>query len=198
MFVTSRLAPEKRRAHAAEGIELRFSEAAVMLAFALHLLDRANGEAVVRIHPDGEHAKIFDIGGLLSATGFVREQALGTTPYGGHYRRGAQMIIVNPSSGKGDVVAEFAGQTIVAECKGGTINSTHAGQKSRLRKGLAELIGQLMIRPQGNERQIAVLPFTVEIERLAKRLAPRCTAAGIQIALIHQDGAVRYVAPNGG
>ena len=164
-----------------------------MLAFALHLLNQTIGEAVVRVHPDGEHAKIFDIVGLLSATGFVREQALGTTAYGGHYRRGAQTIIVNPSSGKGDVVAEFAGQTIVAECKGGTINSAHAGQKSRLRKGLAELIGQLMTRPLGDERQIAVLPHTAEVERLAKRLAPRCAAAGIEIALVHQDGAVRYV-----
>jgi len=135
LFVTSRLAPEKRRAHTAGGIELRFSEPAVMLAFALHLLGQTSGEAVIRIHPDGEHAKVFDIVGLLSATGFVREQALGTTAYGGHYRRGEQTITVNPSSGKGDVVAEFAGRTVVAECKGGTIDSAHAGQKSRLRKG---------------------------------------------------------------
>jgi hypothetical protein len=49
--------------------------------------------------------------------------------------------VVNPSSGRGDVVAEGQGFGIVAECKGVIVNTRHAGQTSRLRQGLCETIG---------------------------------------------------------
>lgn len=114
-----------------------------MLAFAFHLFEAAEGEATVTVHPDGEHEKIFDIVPFLVRRGFVRTAAVGRTTYGGRYVRGAQTLIVNPT-GKGDVVGEVGGRRVVAECKGGVINSTHNGQRSRTRKGMSELIGQLM------------------------------------------------------
>lgn len=167
-----------------------------MLAFALHLLEYPDSSGKVAIHPDGEHAKIFDIVGFLVAAGFYKAQSLGSTAYGGHYVRGNQTITVRPASGFGDVVGSLDGRTIIAECKGGVINSNHAGQKSRLRKGLSELIGQLMILPNGGERQIAVLPETEEIQRLSKRLVNRCYVAGIEIALVRADGTINYISPN--
>lgn len=193
MFITPYNAPEKRRRYVDGGVEYKFTEAAVMLAYASHLFSQSAGASVVSIHPDGEHAKVFDIAAFLLEQGFVREQAIGTTLYGGSYRRGEHTIIVNPRSGRGDVVGEVDGCRVVAECKGGTINSSHSGQKSRLRKGLSELIGQLMVREQANERQVAVLPYTLEVERLAMKLAPRCKKAGIEIALAHADGTITYV-----
>lgn len=194
MFITFYEPPEKRRRHVPDGVEHKFSEAAVMLAFAFHLLEETADPCTVAVHPDGEHAKIFDIPAFLMTRGFVREGTLGSTSYGGYYRCKERTIIVNPSSGQGDVVGKLNGRRVVAECKGGTINSSHAGQKSRLRKGLAELIGQLMVREAADERQVAVLPFTAEVERLSLKLAPRCWSAGIEIALVHHDGSVTYCA----
>jgi hypothetical protein len=92
-------------------------------------------------------------------------------------------VVVNPVPGKGDVVADAAGMIISAECKGGIINTRHSGQVSRLYKGLCETVGLLMANPSPGP-QIAVVPRTEGTHRLAKRLAPRCAAAGIEIALV--------------
>lgn len=193
MYITRYDPPKARVRYAEDGIELKFTEAAVMLAFAFHLLEQAEDEAEVFIHPDGEHAKVFDISDLLMRRGFKKSTVIGKTTYGGRYVRDRHAITVNPTSGLGDVVAVINGQRVVAECKGGTVNSSHPGQKSRLRKGLSELIGQLMILPQGDERQIAVLPHTAEVERLAMKMKDRCLSAGIEIALVHQDGDVAFI-----
>jgi hypothetical protein len=193
MFITPYEPPQARARYADGGIELKFSEAAVMLAFAFHLLREAKGTAEVFIHPDGEHAKIFDIAALLGTAGFFKTSSVGSTAYGGRYVRDHHSVTVNPRSGLGDVTAFIDGQRFVAECKGGTVNSNHPGQKSRLRRGLSELIGQLMILPKGEERQIAVLPHTSEVERLAARLKGRCAAAGIEIALVYPTGEVVFV-----
>lgn len=197
MFVTDYLSPEKRRAFVEGGVERRFTEAAVMLAFALHLFEQADGDGAVAIHPDGEHAKIFDIIAFMEMNGFTRAAPLGRTPYGGRYVRGAQTLIINPTSGKGDVVGEVAGRRVIAECKGGVINSTHNGQRSRTRKGMSELIGQLMILPANGDRHVAVLPETYDTARLAPVLAKRCAHVGIEIALVQEDGRVRYVRAEG-
>lgn len=169
------------------------TEAAVMLAFALHLLDAADGEATVTIHPDGEHAKIFGIRQCLEIAGFRRTEAVGKTAYGGRYVRGEHAIVVNPTSGKGDVEGEIGGQRIVAECKGAAINSKHNGQRSRTRKGLSELIGQLMILPEDGARHVAVIPETYDTARLAPALVQRCARVGIEIVLVKEDGGVRFV-----
>jgi hypothetical protein len=99
---------------------------------------------------------------------------------------------VNPTSGKGDVVAEADGVVLTAECKGGIINTRHPGQVSRLYKGLCETVGLLMASPSPG-RQIAVVPRTTGTLRLARRLAPRCAVAGIEIALVGPRGEVEDV-----
>ena len=119
MFVTNYEPPIKRRAFAEGGVERRLTEPAVMLAFAFHLLECATEEALVTIHPDGEHAKIFEIAPFLAGCGFERIENLGRTMYGGRYVRGKHALIVNPTSGKGDVVGEVDGRRVIAECKGG-------------------------------------------------------------------------------
>jgi hypothetical protein len=114
----------------------------------------------------------------------------GPTSYGGVYRNAdGQTITINPRSGQGDIVAEAGGQVISAECKGGIINTRHPGQVSRLYKGLCETVGMLMATPSPG-RQVAVVPKTDATVRLAERLAPRCTLAGIEIALVGSRGEV--------
>jgi hypothetical protein len=195
MFVTDYIPSEKRQLKADGGVERRITEAAVMLAFALHILEEAGDTATVRIHPDGEHAKIFEIVPFLNRRGFVRVEPMGKTAYGGRYVRDGHTIIVRPFPTEGDVWAEVGGVRIIAECKGAVINSTHSGTRSRTRKGFSELIGQLMVLPDDGARQVAVLPETADTAKLAPRLAARCAAAGIEIALVQPDGAIRYVLP---
>jgi len=188
-YVTTHEPPDKRRAKAQGGVEERLTEASVMLAMAAYILDSAT-EAEVHVHPDGEHAKRFDIPGWLSRAGFSKTESRGSTAYGGTYRRGSEAVVVDPRSGVGDVTGIVDGRRVVIECKGGTINTTHAGQLSRLRQGLCETVGLLMARPLDGAREIAAVPWTAETERLAARMAPRCSKAGIEIALVRRDGTI--------
>lgn len=177
--------------------ELRYPEGAVMLAYAMHLM-REEGAPEVRVHPDGEHAKQFDLGGWLARRAFAKLSVIGSTHYGGVYRNAlGQTVVIDPRSGRGDVVAEVDGITVSAECKGGMIDTKHPGQVSRLYKGLCEVIGMLMAVPAGG-RQVAVVPLTDGTRRLAERLAPRCTLAGIEIVLMGRHGeAVDMTRPKG-
>jgi len=198
MYVTDFHSTAIRASKAVGGVERRITEAAVMLAVGQHLmsLQKAEGQnGDVFLHPDGEHAKQFDIVGCLARLGFLRTAPMGKTAYGGVYRRGADSITVFPKSGLGDVVATVAGRRVIAECKGGTINSRHGGVLSRTRSGLSELIGQLMVLPIDGARQIAVRPHTSLAEDLAKRLSARCALAGIEIALVKEDGSLVFVEP---
>ncbi len=182
-------APEKRAAKVPDGIEHKMHEGAVMVAYAMHLLRTTDADHV-RIHPDGEHGKRFDFAGWLSCRGFEKVSSIGTTSYGGDYLHECSWkITINPKSGKGDVVAEVGNQIISAECKGGIINTRHSGQVSRLYKGLCETVGLLMAS-ESQGRQIAVVPYTESTMRLAKRMAPRCERAGIELALIGARGEV--------
>jgi hypothetical protein len=96
-----------------------------MLAFAMHLLHTTSTQEV-RIHPDGEHGKRFDFAGRLGKRGFERTSRSGRTEYGGSYTwSDGRRIVVNPTPGKGDVVAEIDGVVLSAECKGGIINTRH-------------------------------------------------------------------------
>ncbi len=169
--------------------EHHFDEGAIMVAFAMHLL-RTTEAQEVRIHPDGEHGKRFDFSLWLGRQGFHKTLATGTTTYGGVYERAdKRRIVINPKSGVKDVVAEVDGAVISAECKGGIVNTRHAGQVSRLDKDLCEAIGRLMASEEGG-RQIAVVPRTPQTERLAARLAPRCAKVGIEIALVGSNGEI--------
>lgn len=137
-------------------------EGAAMVAFAMHLLKTAPGVSEVAIHPDGEHGKRFDFQGWLGRQGFIRRSSMGTTQYGGIYATAdGQSIVVNPNSGRGDVVVASRGISIVAECKGGIINTRHPGQLSRLRKGGCETVGLSLASPViPGLRQFAVVPKT--------------------------------------
>lgn len=192
-FVTTHEPPESRRSKAEGGVEERLTEAGVMLAVALHLLDRGH-EASVSLHPDGEHAKGFDIPAWLARAGFRRIEPLGRTDYGGVYRRGGETIRIHPKSGEGDVVGEIDGRRIVVECKGGTLNSRHPGPQSRLRRGFCEAVGLLMARPRDGSREIVAVPQTPLTLRLAGQMAPRCREAGIEIALVRRDGTLDWIA----
>jgi hypothetical protein len=167
-----------------------------MVAFAMHLLRTAPALREVSIHPDGEHGKRFDFQGWLGRRGFTLKSPMGKTSYGGTYcAPDGRTIIVNPSSGRGDVVAEGEGTSVVAECKGGIINTRHAGQLSRLRQGLCEVVGlSLASPPVEGRRQFVVVPRTKVTENLARRMAGRAGAAGIEIALVDGRGNVFDVA----
>src|ERR1035437_2310306 len=121
-LITHRAPPPNRVGTCGGGQEQHLPEGAVMVAFAMHLLRTAPGLREVSIHPDGEHGKRFDFQGWLGRRGFTLKSPLGKTSYGGTYcAPDGKTIIVNPSSGRGDVVAEGEGTSIAAECKGGII-----------------------------------------------------------------------------
>ena len=157
MYVTSYDPPLKRKSKAVDGVEERLTEAAVMLAIATHILSGGR-KGQVHVHPDGEHSKHFDIPLWLVENGFQKVSALGSTDYGGVYRRGVQDIVINPKSGLGDVTGEIDGRPVHVECKGGTINTTHSGQVSKLRRGLCEAVRLLMARQSDAAREIAAAP----------------------------------------
>ena len=177
--------------------EQHLPEGAVMVAFAMHLLRTVPGLRELSIHPDGEHGKRFDFSGWLGKRGFAMTSGLGKTAYGGTYADGnGKTIVINPSSGRGDVVAESDGMRIVAECKGGIVNTRHAGQLSRLRQGLCEVVGLSLATPLAEgRRQFAVVPRTKVTETLAGRMAARARSAGIEIALVDARGNVFDVRP---
>lgn len=166
------------------------SEGAVMIAFALHVFDR--GATAVSLHPDGEHGKRYDLKACLAHHGFRHTRSQGSTSYGGEYTREHQLLTILPKPGLGDVIAQLDGRKLVAECKGGVINSKHAGQLSRLRSGLCEAVGLLLARPH-DEQHIAVVPYTPATLALARRMIVRTLAAGIRIALVDADGRITFV-----
>lgn len=196
-LITEHLPPEKRRQFVEHGIEHKFTEGAVQLAFALFLLSEPGASGSVEVYPDGEHGKRFPIREFLEQNGFLLVAGMGSTTYGGTYRRGHQQLIVNPKShhGRGDVVGTMDDRVVRAECKGGIINSRHSGARSRLRSGLCELIGQAIAMEDNGDRNIAVAPKTADSVRQAERIVQRCANAGIEIALISPDGSVDFINP---
>jgi hypothetical protein len=151
------------------------------------------GSDHVSIHPDGMHLKAFDLPEWLQQRGFVRETVTGAKNSTGQFRRGDQVLTVYSRPGVGDVIASIGARDFEFEAKGGCINSTHAGQLSKLRKGLHEAIGQLMSSPRSHTELIAVVPAHRETHRLAERLIDRCAKVGIEIALVREDGELMFV-----
>jgi hypothetical protein len=175
----------------ANQLDRHFYEGAVMLAYAMHLL-RTESVREVRIHPDGQHARQVDFPGWLEKRGF-RRVASARTPFAGTFKDGdGRQIVVHPRSGQSDVTADANGISIEAECKGGAIETRHPGRLSKLDKSLCEIVGRLMSKP-ATGRQVAVMPRTEVTLRLARKLAPRCAAAGIRIALVGPRGEVEDV-----
>ncbi len=192
-LITLKVPPSGRISKTEGDMEHHFTEPAVMLAYAFHLFREDSSLKDIELHPDGEHGKQFDIRSWLGAHGFKLMLPEGSTSYGGVYSDGERSIHVSLKPGLGDVVAKTLTGAIVAECKGGIINTKHPGQKSRLRRGLCEVIGLLMTRPLEGERQFAVVPRTNDTETLAKRMNTRCNDAGIRILLLESDGSVSEV-----
>jgi hypothetical protein len=188
--LVKQLAPPPNRKGKHDGeYEHHLYEGAVMVAYAMHLL-RTERTTEVSIHPDGTHGKQFDFRDWLGRHGFSMVEPLGTTAYGGRYAdTSGNRIVLLPKAGVGDVVAKLSDQNITAECKGGIINTRHAGQVSRLYRGLCETVGLLMASPSLG-RQVAVVPYTEQTFRLAARLIPRCNIAGIEIALVKCRGEI--------
>jgi len=187
--------PPNRVGSCTDGREQHLTEGAVQLAFAMHLLRTVPGLFAVSVHPDGEHLKHFDFRAWLEARGFAQTTSIGTTACGGTYTAAdGRTVTVNPKSGLGDVVARMGDAVYVAECRGGVINSRHAGQLSRLRRGLCEVVGLLLASPnEKGRRQFAVVPRTLTTETLAARMAHRAGEAGIEIALVDGRGNVTGV-----
>ena len=156
-------------------------EAAVMLAYAMHLLRTETGCVCVEIHPDGEHGKRFGIRHWLEAQGFQLVRPTGKTSYGGDYKAlDGRTLVVHPASGLGDIVANVGDRRVVAEAKGGIVNTRHAGPVSKLRRGLCEAVGLLLATPADvRTRQVAVVPKTKVTEGLAAKMAERVRLAGI-------------------
>jgi hypothetical protein len=194
-FVSDHHAPGKRARFVDGGVEKKFSEGAVQLAIALAFLSDAESDGWAEVFPDGEHGKRFPIKAFLAERGFVFSQPLGSTSYGGVYRRGNHALTVNPKSAyaRGDVVSSIAGRTVRVECKGATINSAHSGVKSRIRSGMAEMIGQAMAMEENGDRHAVAMPWTIYCEQLARRLAQRCRKSGIEIMLVRPDGSILWV-----
>lgn len=196
-LVTQRPPPPNRVAACEHDVEHHLSEGAVILAFAFHLLRTVPNLTKVSVHPDGGHGNRFDFKGWLAAQGFNLVQPSGRTAYGGLYEAAdGRQVVVHPAPGRGDVVAEWDGGSIVAECKGGVLNTRHPGQQSRLRQGLSETVGLSLASPivQGR-KQFAVVPKTRATETLAKRMAARAAQAGVSIALVDSRGNVETLAP---
>lgn len=189
-LIKERSPPGNRVGSHTGAFERHFSEGAVIVAYAMHLL-RTEPVRAIRISPDGEHGKRFDFRAWLARRGFDLVSPTGTTSYAGQYEDAqGRKLTISLVPGAGDVLADLeGGGRILAECKGGVVNSKHAGQASRLRRGLCEVVGLLMAAP-GEGRQIAVVPRTDVTARLAERLAPRCRLAGIEIALVGERGEV--------
>jgi hypothetical protein len=179
--------PPNRAGKVERGIEKHFTEPAVMLAYITHLIKQYPELTGIEIHPDGEHGKQFDIRGWLEHQGYTLIKPQGITSYGGQYRKGDCSILVSLKPGQGDVVGLLNGTRIIAECKGGIINTKHPGQKSRLRRGLCQAIGLLMSRNNEEEKHYAVVPLTEDTQRLASQMRARCRKAGIEIVLIRED-----------
>jgi len=195
-YIDTREAPEMRCRSCDDGQEHHFTEAAVLIAFAMYLFEEEGAETVT-INPDGEHVKRHDLIATLTRNGFIKISSSGSTVYGGEYQRGKQSLVVNLRSGQGDVSALVNGRLVIAECKGGIINTKNSGQTSKLRKGLCEAIGQLMSRDLGSERHIAVVPDTTTARVLAKKISIRARAAMIEIALVDPFGRVHFQTTSG-
>lgn len=180
----------ERKAKCDGGVEHVFSEGAVMLAFAFHLFATIPDLRSVFVHPDGEHLARFDFKGWLNRQGFRLPEGEAVKGQAGLYSADdGRTVMVNPRSGVGDVVAHLGGESFLAECKGGVINTKHPGLVSRLRSGLCETVGLLLATAQpAGQRQFAVVPATATTVALAAKMRPRAAEAGIEIVLLDEHG----------
>jgi hypothetical protein len=191
-LIYERLPPTNRVGTCDGDHEKHFSEAAIMLAFAMHLFGSFADIEEVRMHPDGMHGVgPFNIRAWLLRNGFEHKATHGATDYAGLYRHtDGRHLRISVQPGLGDVVAEGGKHKFFAECKGGIINTRHGGQLSRLRSGLYETIGHLIDHDRNGERLVAVVPRTPLTAKLAQRMDANLQKIGIEIALVDSNGTV--------
>lgn len=193
-LLTMRQPPDKRLKGLSGELEEYLSEGAVAMAFAMHLL-RTTDTRRVEVHPDGQHNKNFDFRIWLSACGYVFVKSIGKTTYGGIYRHAdGREIEITLTPGKSDVVAIAGNRKVIAEAKGGVVNTKHPGQTSRLRQGLCEAVGLLMATERKDGmRQVAVVPRVDATVRIAERMIARARQVGIEIALVDGRGNITEI-----
>jgi len=92
-FFQDRNPPAKRICHCERGLERYLTEGAIIVAFALYLLDK--GASGIELHPDGEHGKRFDIRACLESRAFVLHEPRGSTKYAGFYKRNSDILHVS-------------------------------------------------------------------------------------------------------
>jgi hypothetical protein len=85
-LIVERDPPEKRRKYCEGNKEHCLPEAAVMLAFTMHLLKSEPGVRRVNMYPDGMHGKGFKIREWLERQGFTHSGGSGRSTYAGEYR----------------------------------------------------------------------------------------------------------------
>ncbi|MCY3770197.1 MAG: hypothetical protein OXG56_12660 [Gammaproteobacteria bacterium] len=188
-FITKKPPPRGRVGQCDGDFEEHLYEAAVMLAVAQWMFDR--GANKVCLHPDGQHAKQFDIFEWLMDKGYERICKIGQTRDAGIYSRKHQTLVIEFKPGQGDIVTHLGDCRVVVEAKGGIINTRHSGQKSKLRKHLYEAVGMLLDERTDADRLIAAVPFHQETKRIACRMVGRCRDAGIEIALVSGSGEIQ-------
>ncbi len=112
----------------------------------------------------------------------------------GTYRNGAypgRTLVVHSRPAVGDVVGEFAGKRVRAECKKGPLGRDRAGSEIRL---LREALAQLLTATEAGEDDVfvAAVPDAPAFRRHASawRQAPLVRRAGLLVALVNRDGSV--------
>jgi len=108
-LIVSKPPPKNRWEDWHDDDEQYFPEAAVMIVYALYLMETHPRICQVNIHPDGQHAECFSIRECLGARGFELIESRGSTTYGGLYRREQRAGSVCLNSFPGSISGASAG-----------------------------------------------------------------------------------------
>jgi hypothetical protein len=175
----------------------RMLEVEVALRLAAFLLSLPRSGSIASVAIDGASLKVrdvilFDIAQFMTGTGWeqVKEPQVGRNAWTGTYRRGNKTIRVHSRASGGDVVARVDGRRIIAACQKGPLVRRTGGPESPL---LTMALGQaLLFDVDTNDIVVVAVPDTPAFHRLADvwRGRPLLKRAGIQLALVHRNGAV--------
>ncbi len=175
----------------------RMLEVEVALRFAAFLLSLPRSGSIASVAIDGASLKVrdvihFDIAQFMTGTGWeqVKEPQVGRNTWTGTYRGGDKTIRVHSRAGGGDVVARVNGCRIIAACQKSSPVRRLEGPEAPL---LTIALGQALLFDVATDDIVVVaVPDTPAFRRLADvcRERPLLKRAGIQLALVHRNGAV--------
>jgi hypothetical protein len=174
----------------------RMSEAEVALLLAFHLLSLPDSQDTASIALDGAQIyvgsrEIFPLSRYLQDQGWRQIEQQGKRDWHGRYERNGQYLEIHSKSGVGDVVVRVGDKRVRAECKKGSFLQKRANPEYKL---LREAIGQLVSIEQLTDGDLLVVavPDTDKFRDLVMkwRNRPLIKRAGIQFALVSQNGAV--------